>query len=160
MKKKTQQSAYSRSKKSLTETFGKYRIILAEDDYEMRSLLAMSLRKCGYEVIECSDGIGMLAHLETFFLPEEFNRQPVDLVISDIRMPGVTGMELLEGKPKDRDFPPMILITAFGDAETHEIAHKFGAAAIFDKPFDLDLLVDKVKRVLAETSKQAGNEYQ
>ena len=132
------------------ESSGRCRVVLAEDDYEMRSLLSMALRKSGYDVVECSDGMGMLTYLAAFLLPEEFARESVDLIISDIRMPGVSGLEVLEGKPSNRDFPPMILITAFGDAQTHELAKKFGAAAIFDKPFDVDLLLQKVKSLLAE----------
>ena len=130
---------------------GRYRVLLAEDDSEMRALLAMALVKSGYDVVECSDGIGMLTHLAAFLLPDEFAGEPVNLIISDIRMPGVTGMEVLEGKPQNRDFPPMILITAFGDAETHALANQYGAAAIFDKPFDVDLLMEKVKEVLSGT---------
>jgi DNA-binding response OmpR family regulator len=126
-----------------------YRVLLAEDDYEMRVLLAMALRKAGYEVVECSDGMGLLTHLAAFLLPDELAREPVDLIISDIRMPGVTGMEVLEGKPEKQAFPPMILITAFGDAETHALADRFGAAAIFDKPFDMDVLLNKVNAILS-----------
>jgi DNA-binding response OmpR family regulator len=136
---------------------GRYRVLLAEDDYEMRALLAISLTHSGYEVVECSDGIGMLTYLAAFLLPDEFARESVDLIISDIRMPGVTGMEVLEGKPKNRDFPPMILITAFGDAETHALAKQFGAAAIFDKPFDVDVLLEKVKDILSGAPSQKDN---
>ena len=136
---------------------GRYRVLLAEDDYEMRTLLAISLKHSGYEVIECSDGIGMLTYLAAFLLPDEFARESIDLIISDIRMPGVTGMEVLKGKPKNRDFPPMILITAFGDAETHALAKQLGAAAIFDKPFDVDVLLEKVKDVLPGEPSQKDN---
>jgi len=141
---------------TMTERANQYRILLAEDDYEMRTLLAVSLRRSGYDVIECSDGIGLLTHLETFFLPDGFEREAVDLIISDIRMPGITGMEVLEGKPKYRDFPPMIVITAFGDAETHEMAYRCGAAAVFDKPFDVDLLLEKVKDVFEDIHAEDG----
>ena len=136
---------------------GRYRVLLAEDDDEMRVLLALTLRKSGYEVVECADGIGMLTHLAAFLLPEEFARESVDLIISDIRMPGVTGMEVLQGKPKKQGFPPMILISAFVDAETHALANRFGAAAIFDKPFDMDVLLKKVKDVLSGSHAHAGN---
>lgn len=136
---------------------GRYRVLLAEDDDEMRVLLAMTLRKSGYEVVECADGIGMLTHLAAFLLPEEFARESVDLIISDIRMPGVTGMEVLQGKPNKQGFPPMILITAFADAETHALANRFGAAAIFDKPFDMDVLLKKVKDVLSGSHTHAGD---
>ncbi len=125
-----------------------YHILLAEDDMEMRALLALSLRKAGYKVTECSDGMGLLTHLGAFLLPDESEPKDVDLIISDIRMPGFTGMELLEGMPQNKGFPPIILITAFGDEETHAQAKKFGVAAMFDKPFDMDDLLAKVHELL------------
>ena len=122
--------------------------MLAEDDYEMRQLLTGMLRNAGYSVVECPDGIAMLTHLAAFLLPQDCGHEEIHLVISDIRMPGISGLEVLEGKPHARAFPPMILITAFGDNETHARAAKYGAVAILDKPFDVDELLVKVREVL------------
>jgi CheY-like chemotaxis protein len=122
------------------------RILLAEDDYDMRKLLTWSLSKSGYEVIECPDGVHLLDHVRTFFPPAE--PEDLDLIISDIRMPGVTGLEVLEGTREYKEFPPMILITAFVDEETHDQARRLGAAAIFDKPFDIDELLAKVREIV------------
>lgn len=122
-------------------------VLLAEDDKEMRVLLAHALRRAGYFVIECSNGMELLDHLGSYILPGEEHEQ-VDLVISDIRMPGLTGLEILEGVSKHDDFPPFFLITAFGDAEAHAQAEKFGAKAMFDKPFDIDDLLAKMRRVV------------
>jgi CheY-like chemotaxis protein len=122
------------------------RILLAEDDNDMRKLLSWSLSKYGYEVVECTNGVQMLDHLGSFFLPEE-DPEIYDLIISDIRMPGVTGLEVLEGMHKYEKFPPMILITAFGDEETHAQARRLGAVAVFDKPFDIDKLIKIVLEI-------------
>lgn len=130
---------------------GSPHILLAEDDKEMRVLLAVALRSAGYGVTECGDGLELLEHLASFVLPEE-EHQAVDLVISDIRMPGVTGLEILEGLNRRGDFPPFILITAFGDVETHARANYCGAVAMFDKPFDVDDLVAKVRKVVPPSS--------
>ena len=120
-------------------------ILLAEDNQEMRELLAMSLRKNGYEVTEFADGLSIL---ERFFSLDSVQKDKVfDLVISDIRMPGLTGMEILEGMYNFQGFPPIILITAFGDEETHKQAYLLGAVAIFDKPFDIDQLIAKVQEI-------------
>jgi DNA-binding response OmpR family regulator len=127
---------------------GPYRILLAEDDKEMRMLLELALKRSGYEVVACPDGADMLIHLAAFLMPCDEVHESFDLIISDIRMPGFTGMEVLEGKPERADFPPMILITAFGDDETHAQAAKYGAAAMFDKPFDVDELLKKVNAIL------------
>ncbi len=122
------------------------RILLAEDDDELRKLLAWSLLKEGYQVTECTDGIVLLNNLDGYlFLGEA---KCFDLIISDIRMPGITGIEILEGLHAHKNIPPMIVITAFGDEETHAHAHRLGAAAIFDKPFDIEDLLAKVREFL------------
>lgn len=146
MNRKTQTSL-DKDQKETTAT-DPYHILLAEDDKEMRALLSLALRKAGYEVTECRDGVGLLTHLEPLLLPNGIGDKDVDLIISDIRMPGFTGMEVLEGAPMNEGFPPMILITAFGDEETHALAKEFGAAAMFDKPFDMDELLAKVHELL------------
>lgn len=122
-------------------------ILLAEDDEEMRDLLALMLRKKGYRVFECNDGVSLLDMLSPYFLPDE-EHENFDLIISDIRMPGVTGMEILTGANELDDFPPIILITAFGDKEIHMQADRLGAVALFDKPFDIDEMLKKVAEIL------------
>lgn len=119
------------------------RILLAEDDYEMRALLAESLRRAGYEVIKCTDGMSLLEELGDYLLSASEHKH-VDLVISDIRMPGITGLEILEGLQHLKNCPPIILITAFGDRAAHERAAQYGVAAMLDKPFDMDELLVKI----------------
>jgi DNA-binding response OmpR family regulator len=64
-------------------------------------------------------------------------------------MPGVFGTSVLEAASEYADFPPTILITAFGDDQTHANARRFGARAVLDKPFDINVLMEKVREVLA-----------
>ena len=90
----------------------------------------------------------LYARLEAFLLPESIGQKDVALIISDIRMPGFTGMEVLEETSRKEAFPPMILITAFGDEKTHALADELGVAAMFDKPFDMDDLLAKVRELL------------
>jgi DNA-binding response OmpR family regulator len=130
-------------------------VLVAEDDKEMRQMLVQALRKDGYEVSECSNGFHMLGKLGNRLLEPEVLKceaKEYDLIISDIRMPGVTGLSVLEGMRLFEGFPPMILITAFGDEETHAKAREFGAAAVFDKPFELEDLLAKVHEILAPVS--------
>lgn len=122
------------------------RILVAEDDKEMRRLLVWNLHKAGFDVVECSDGWELLDNLGNPVLsgdPEDF-----DLIVSDIRMPGVSGLEVLEGIHDTEWFVPMILITAFGSDEVHRSAERNGAAAVFDKPFDIEDLIKKIRDVL------------
>jgi CheY-like chemotaxis protein len=122
-------------------------ILVAEDHADMRNMLVQSLRRAGYQVTEVPDGWGLLTLLGACLLHSQ-DEEPVDLVISDIRMPGVTGMEVLRGAEDAPEFPPIILITAFGDQRTHEEAERLGAKAIFDKPFDLEDLLARVQEIV------------
>jgi DNA-binding response OmpR family regulator len=128
-------------------------ILLAEDTDEMRSVIAFRLRQQGYSVTECTDGAELLARLGVYLHPETMEHPPqspkYDLVISDVRMPGVFGTSIVEGASECPLFPPTILITAFGDDETHEKARQVGVAAVMDKPFDMSELLDKVRTVIA-----------
>ena len=118
------------------------RVLLAEDDREMRDLLAYVLRRAGYAVETLGDGINLLHRLDELCDKEG---RTCALVISDIRMPGVTGLEVLEYLQGREHRPPILLMTAFGDDQTHRLAERFGAVAVVDKPFDLVTLMEKIK---------------
>ena len=122
-----------------SKTNKKCRILLAEDDKDMREMLARALRRAGYDVEECSDGMKLLDHLAAGLFLNDTD-EVYDLIISDICMPGVSGMEVLEDLYKLQKMPPTILITAFGDELTHLQAELYGAL-IIDKPFNVDALI-------------------
>ena len=103
----------------------------------MRSLLSWALRRQGYAVTECSEGFRMLDRLSFFLYPEEGDLEQIDLIISDIRMPGISGLSIVKGMRDCEDFPPVILITAFGSEETHAAARELGVAAMFNAPFKI-----------------------
>ena len=93
------------------------RVLVAEDDPEMRRLVVEALRKDGHDVIEASDGGRLLVHLA-----EAFDRDPtlacLDVVVSDMRMPVCSGLDLFERLAEARWKVPFILMTAFGDEDT------------------------------------------
>ena len=124
------------------------RILVAEDDDAMRSLVAEALRKDGYEVLVVSDGGRLLVSLAHNLDGNEPGF--VDLVVTDIRMPVCTGMQILEQVRAARWRMPFILMTAFGDAATREHATNLGAQ-LFDKPFELDDLRTAVASLLRRT---------
>jgi len=125
------------------------RILLAEDDRAMRDLLAASLRGDGYDVIEAMNGIELLKQIHKIGSSMfEGQPEPLDLVITDVRMPGFSGLEVLECLRDSEWRLPVIVITAFGDANTHHRALELGAAEVLDKPFDLDKLREVVFRVV------------
>jgi DNA-binding NtrC family response regulator len=110
-------------------------VLLAEDDGELRKLIASTLRQEGYEVVETANGMELLDALELLL-----GRRLPYAVVSDVRMPLLSGMDLLAVIRASATDVPVILITAFGDVDTHEEAHDLGAVAILDKPFDMSAL--------------------
>jgi DNA-binding NtrC family response regulator len=145
------------SNRKTNEPAGKenYHILIAEDDDEMRALLSQTLSAKGYMVSECSNGFQLINELKFFEKPREDEKY--NLIISDIRMPGLIGTEVLEAASLSPDSPPIILITAFGDSETHDQARRFGAVAILDKPFDMDDLIKVVENVLYGKGNDGNN---
>ena len=112
------------------------RILVVDDERSMRELLAIVLRREGYEVLLAENGRAAIALLE---------REPVDLLISDIKMPDLSGVDVLRAAKKiDRDILG-IMITAFASTDTAVEAMRLGACDYISKPFDVDLLKMKVR---------------
>jgi DNA-binding NtrC family response regulator len=114
-------------------------ILVAEDDDAMRAFMVNTLKRGGYEVFEISDGRNLRMFLKDMALSAEKRAYPsVDLIVSDIRMPGKTALEVLSDFKRVAKEVPVVLITAFSDAKTQRKALHLGAAAVFDKPFDIN----------------------
>ena len=122
-------------------------VLVAEDDDDLRKLLADALRAEGFTVIECANG---LALVEALVWRLEAEERPLDLIVSDVRMPGVTGLSVLEGLSAWGEIrnPPMILITAFGNPHLHELARRFGAVSLLEKPFEMKALMRMVRQAI------------
>jgi CheY-like chemotaxis protein len=118
-------------------------VIVAEDEADVRQLVAVALRRLGYEIIEARTGAELLDELGDGLLLEDLAARP-DLIISDIRMPGLTGLEILAGLRHAEWSTAIVLMTAYADLETREEARRLGADAFFEKPFDIDDLITVV----------------
>jgi CheY-like chemotaxis protein len=123
-----------------------FRVLVAEDDREMRRLVADTLRDDGYEVVELADGGRFLVEVAARMKGED-GPDSVDLIVSDIRMPICTGLQILEVLRQAHWRTPVILMTAFGDDATRRHA-KGLTAVLFDKPFDMDDLRTAVANLL------------
>jgi two-component system response regulator (stage 0 sporulation protein F) len=121
------------------------RILLAEDDGAMRAMLARVLRRAGLEVVEARNGSETLELLAYAF---EGCEGRFDLVISDVRMPGYDGLNVLASIRELPNRAPLILITAFGTAAAHATARRLGAFAMLDKPFELADLLELIRAAL------------
>jgi len=125
---------------------GRFRVLLAEDDGEMRCVVAGALRSDGYEVVELPDGGRLLVEVAARIKAGGRGDSP-DLIVSDIRMPVCTGLQILSAIRDAHWRTPVILMTAFGDERTRRDAESL-AAVLVDKPFDLDDLRAAVANLL------------
>ncbi|KAF0218610.1 MAG: two-component system NtrC family response [Geobacteraceae bacterium] len=116
-----------------------HKILIIDDDTSFRRVLEYNLQEEGYEVWTCADGKEGLAAFD--------ERQPA-LVITDLKMPGVTGFQVLATVKERSASTPVIVITAFGAVETAVEAMKLGAYDYITKPFNRDELKLMVKKAL------------
>jgi CheY-like chemotaxis protein len=120
------------------------RVLVAEDDPEMRRLVVEALQRDGFDVIEACDGGRLLVRITSAYAHPEAQ---VDLIISDIRMPICTGLQILKGLRDARWTTPVILMTAFSDEGVRANANALDAV-LFDKPFAIDDLRTAVATLL------------
>lgn len=114
-------------------------VILIVDDYgELRELMRLALEG-NYEVVEAADGLEGLARVL-------LGGQRIDLVVTDLRMPFLSGVDLLESIPKEI---PVIVASAYLDApDFQERLDRIGPDAVFRKPFLIQELRETVDRLL------------
>jgi CheY-like chemotaxis protein len=134
---------------SVTREPGHGKILLAEDDAELRALIALTLGEAGYEVEVVADGDALIDRLAQASCASAAPAN-YDLILSDVRMPYFSALDVLVGARRFIGDTPVVLMTAFGDPGTHERAHRWGAAVVLDKPVRLNELRTTVDEVLAE----------
>src|SRR5215471_13011474 len=124
-----------------------WRILVVEDEENLNWSIVNSLRKDGYYVRGVMNGAEAIRMLWS----EEF-----DLVISDLKMPGADGFELLQWTRVHRPKTRLIMVTAFGSASTRNQALEGGVVSYLEKPFDLHTLKEELRRLLQQTGFSAN----
>ena len=112
----------------------------------MRRLVVEMLRGEGYSVTEAADGGRLLVELSRTIVRGE-GADELDLIVSDVRMPICTGLQILEQLRASQWETPVILMTAFGDSATRERARELDAL-LLDKPFFVNDMRVAVARIL------------
>jgi two-component system response regulator AtoC len=114
-------------------------ILIADDDISIRSLLQSVFESEGYQTYEAVSGRDVM--------PAVLKHRP-DLIIMDVRMPGLSGMEVLEQLKRNSIDVPVLLMTAYGTSSVAIKAIQLGAYDYVTKPFELDDLLLTVRRTL------------
>jgi DNA-binding NtrC family response regulator len=116
-----------------------YKILVVDDDQEMCAFLSDVLKGEGFSVIALSDSLEASKALK---------REEFDTIVTDLKMKGLKGLDLLEEANKRAPLTPVIIITAFGTIESAIQAMKMGAYDYITKPFQMDELILTVKKAL------------
>lgn len=123
-------------------------ILVVDDEEAQRTVLAGFLRKRGYSVLQAPSVEAALSIVAA---------HTIDLVLTDLKMPGATGLDLLDGVKKLNPDVPVVVMTAFGTVASAVDAMKRGAADFLTKPIDLDVLEVLVPRTLERRALVAEN---
>jgi CheY-like chemotaxis protein len=117
------------------------RVLVVDDDPGALNAIKVGLMSLGYEVFTASDGEDALRIIQS----SEKNHEPPDLLLTDFRMPGMTGLELIKSA---REFIPgikIILMTAYGDDHIQNQTKKLGKCGYIDKPFSPRILIRMIE---------------
>jgi two-component system response regulator (stage 0 sporulation protein F) len=115
------------------------RVLIVDDDAEMRALLADVLQNEGYEVGEAKDGAEAVLALRA---------KRFDVLLMDKNMPGPSGLDLLPGFRRVCPQSPIIMMTAFGDVPSYMEAMEKGAVEFLFKPFRMEELKTAIEKVI------------
>jgi two-component system chemotaxis response regulator CheY len=117
-------------------------ILVVDDSVSIRHVVNIALTGAGYNVIEASDGEDALKKLDS---------SSVNLVISDVNMPNMGGIELLKAikSRPDTKFTPVIMLTTESEASIKDQGREAGAKAWMVKPFQPAQMVDAVSKLIA-----------
>lgn len=117
----------------------KTNVLVVDDDYHMRVALKESLSKVGYAVSFAENGMRAI---------DEIKRHIFDIIITDVKMPHMNGIDLLKHVRGENPFLPVILVTAYGTIQDAVRVIKEGAFDYIQKPFNTETLYDVVQRAL------------
>ncbi|MCA0988970.1 response regulator [Guptibacillus algicola] len=121
----------------------KKKILIVDDQYGIRILLNEIFQKEGYQTYQAANGVQALDIVK--------NEDP-DLVILDMKIPGMDGLEILKRIKKMEARALVIIMTAYGELDMIHQAMDLGAITHFPKPFDIDEITEAVKKELAAIS--------
>ncbi|MBI5368075.1 MAG: response regulator [Planctomycetes bacterium] len=123
-----------------TKPKGRTRVLVVDDEADTRTFLTDLLNAEGFDVHSVEDGLQAYMELVA---------EAYDLIVTDVRMPGVSGMEFLSHVQRVAPKTKVILLTAYGDWDLYSEALKLGAMDLVNKPFEPTQLLNVVRWALA-----------
>jgi CheY-like chemotaxis protein len=128
------------------------RVLVADDDPDMRRLVRLILKRAGFEVVLVRD---VMEAVDRLVLDGIRAGRDVQAIVTDLRMPGLSGLDLLALLRCASVRVPVILVSAFHDDASRAEARALGATAVLDKPVDVDVLAALVGRATSGRARRA-----
>ena len=127
-----------------------YNLLIVDDEQGQREILSGYLKKKGYTVYTASSGTEGIQSVKNY---------PIDIIISDFKMPDKTGIEVLEAVKSINPEISFVMVTAFGTIENAVKAMRLGAYDYLAKPIDLDELDILLERIIEHKNLKSENQY-
>ena len=121
-------------------------VVVADDDDDMRNLVTAALREDGCATLEAHDGQELLELLEQAI---DDPRLRPDVLVTDVKMPRLSGLGVLEALRRAEWSLPVVMMTVMSDDSIHMVAKRLGAVGVLHKPFDRTELVSAVRNARA-----------
>lgn len=119
-------------------------ILVAEDELHMQNTLSIILKKAGYRVSAAKDGYGALKIIRD----SKEKAKPVVLLVTDIEMAGLTGIELISELDRLDFYFPIVVITGYESKNSIKMSKYKGSVEYIEKPFEAETLLEKVSQAL------------
>ena len=119
---------------------GRKRVLVADDDPELRQVIRQILESTGIEVHEASSGVDLLRRLA--------NNTVVDLVVTDVQMPWASGEHVVQTARAAGFSMPVLIMTAFADDRLRNVVASIPGATLLEKPLDLRRLLEQIRTIL------------
>ncbi|MBN1149877.1 sigma-54-dependent Fis family transcriptional regulator [candidate division WOR-3 bacterium] len=126
------------------------KILIVDDETGLLKVVSMALSQEGFQTVECDSGVEAISKME---------KENFDIVISDLKMPRLSGLELLEKVKRDSPNTGFILLSAYATLESAIQGLRLGADDYLQKPFDLSELITRVRSVIEKNSLRRETQY-
>lgn len=128
-------------------------VLVADDDDDLRALIAATLRGDGHAVVEARDGAELLERLDVAINSED---DTPDLLITDVQMPLLSGLGVLTALRRAHVSMPVLVITVYADASIRAVVERLGAVGLLLKPIDMDELRTAIVDAQAAFARRSG----
>jgi DNA-binding response OmpR family regulator len=131
------------------------KIIVVEDEINLLQAMTVTLRRAEYDVVAADNGNDAF----NLIMRAEKAKKPMDLLLIDLHLPGMSGIELIQEVRKSGSAAPVAVITGFGNDQVRKTLKEMGCLFCLDKPFNTENLLSHILTALGEPEAARSSPY-